>query len=236
MVLKKLFLIFIYVINLIFNIHTQDYNVRDFGAIGDGITDDTNSIRAALQAAANSNGGRVIFDSGYIFFTGCFQIYNNTILDVQGTILGSNSSDHYGFPGINSTFFNTMAWQSLIFGSNLANVTITGGGVIDGQGANWWPCFSDPSLPPCSNKTRPRLIELNVIKDLVIHNVTLQNSPMYNIALNFCDTAHIYDIKIFNPPSCWSTCPPLASHNTDGVNMYVASNVLIENSHISTGI
>lgn len=73
----------------------QEYNVKDFGAIGDGIADDTNSIRAALQAANNSNGGRVIFDAGSKFLTGCLQLSNNTILDVRGTILGSESSDHY---------------------------------------------------------------------------------------------------------------------------------------------
>lgn len=73
----------------------QDYNVRDFGAKGDGTSDDTDAVRKALASANNTNGGRVIFDSGYTFLTGCFNVTSNVILDVKGTILGSvNSSDY----------------------------------------------------------------------------------------------------------------------------------------------
>lgn len=69
--------------------------MKDFNATGDGIADDTNAVRSALSAAKNSHGGRVIFDVGYTFLTGCFQVSSNVILDVRGTILGSNSSDDY---------------------------------------------------------------------------------------------------------------------------------------------
>jgi polygalacturonase len=74
---------------------SQEYHVKDFGAIGDGKTDDTNAVRAAVAAAASTNGGRVIFDVGYTFLTGCFNASSNIILDIRGTILGSNLSDHY---------------------------------------------------------------------------------------------------------------------------------------------
>lgn len=73
----------------------QDYHVKNFNATGDGIADDTNAVRATLAAANNSNGGRVIFDAGYTFRTGCFHLSSNVILDIQGTILGFNDSDHY---------------------------------------------------------------------------------------------------------------------------------------------
>jgi polygalacturonase len=73
----------------------QDYRVLDFNATGNGIADDTDAVRAALAAAAATNGGRVIFDYGRIFLTGCFQVKKNIILDVRGMIKGSNLSDHY---------------------------------------------------------------------------------------------------------------------------------------------
>lgn len=76
-------------------VFTQDYNVRDFGAVGDGIVDDTEAIRKALAAAENTHGGRVIFDSGYTFNTGSIRLTNNVIMDVRGMILGTNVSERY---------------------------------------------------------------------------------------------------------------------------------------------
>ena len=46
-------------------------------------------MRAALAAATNNKGGRVLFDYGKTFLTGGFNVTNNTILDVQVTILAS---------------------------------------------------------------------------------------------------------------------------------------------------
>lgn len=74
---------------------SQDYHVLKFGAVGNGIADDWNAVRAALAAADNTNGGRVIFDSGFTFLTGAFNVTSNVILSVQGNILGSNQTDHY---------------------------------------------------------------------------------------------------------------------------------------------
>jgi polygalacturonase len=76
---------------------SQVYHVKDFGAIGDGIADDTLAVRAALSNATASNGGRVIFDAGYIFLTGCFNVTSNVILDVQGTIKASINVTNYEY-------------------------------------------------------------------------------------------------------------------------------------------
>ena len=73
----------------------QEYNVLKYGAKGDGKASDTNAVRGALAAAAKSNGGRVVFDAGYTFLTGCFNVTSNVILDVRGTIMASiNVSDY----------------------------------------------------------------------------------------------------------------------------------------------
>lgn len=76
-------------------IYAQDYYVMKFNAAGDGKTNDTSAVRAALAAAENSNGGRVIFDVNHTFLTGCFNVTSNIILDIQGTLLAYNNSDGY---------------------------------------------------------------------------------------------------------------------------------------------
>uniref|UniRef100_A0A914D545 Pectate lyase superfamily protein domain-containing protein n=1 Tax=Acrobeloides nanus TaxID=290746 RepID=A0A914D545_9BILA len=113
-----------------------------FNAAGDGKTNDTSAVRAALAAAENSNGGRVIFDANYTFLTGCFNVTSNIILDIRGTLLAYNNSDGYvpvqplpwygGGPDAQES--GNMEWQSFIRSYNANNITITGGGLIDGQG------------------------------------------------------------------------------------------------------
>src|SRR3569623_1257593 len=90
--MKNLYLALILFIS---SINAQIYQVKDFNATGDGKTDDTKAVRATLDAAAKSNGGRVIFDSGYTFLTGCFNVSSNVILDVRGTILGSADLENF---------------------------------------------------------------------------------------------------------------------------------------------
>lgn len=68
--------------------------------------------------------------------------------------------------------------------------------------------------------------------DIVVNNITLKNSPMFNIALPHGRNVHIFNVSIINPDSFSAVNP---SHNTDGVNLYGVENVLIENSYISTG-
>lgn len=92
------FLILMYFLVLFlsfYQISAQTYSVLQFGAIGDGKTDDTKAVRATFAAANNSNGGIVVFDVGYTFLTGCFNVTSNVILDVRGTILATNNSNDF---------------------------------------------------------------------------------------------------------------------------------------------
>ncbi len=111
--------------------------------------------------------------------------------------------------------------SNFIVGNNITNFEITGSGTIDGNGQGWWTAYAN------SGKTiaRPRLIEISNSSVFLIQNVTLQNSPFYNLAFGATNNVIVNGITISNP----STAP-----NTDGIDA-AGSHYLIENSSISTG-
>ena len=162
-VVKSIFnLLALFSIFHIYSTSAQTYSVLKYGAVGDGKSDDTTAVRATLAAANASNGGRVIFDANYTFLTGCFNITSNIILDIQGKILASNDSKDfvpvqplpwYG-GGQDCQECGLMEWQSVIRSYNAKNITITGGGVIDGQGQPWWDCAHFLLAPPCNLLSR----------------------------------------------------------------------------------
>uniref|UniRef100_A0A914W8P7 Glycoside hydrolase family 28 n=1 Tax=Plectus sambesii TaxID=2011161 RepID=A0A914W8P7_9BILA len=204
----------------------QVFNPIDYGAKGDGISNDTEAVRATLAAVAANKGGEVLFDSQFAFLTGCFNITSNVILNVKGTILASQDSSNY------IQVRGALQWQSLVQANSASNITITGGGTIDGQGAPWWACLhrGNDSLhlhgPPCNGLDRPNLIMLAQTNNINIHNITLKDSPILNTHLHGCTNVHMSHITVLAP---WD------SPNTDGFDIDCSVNVLLEDSFYSGG-
>lgn len=88
-------------------------NVLDYGAIGDGVTDDTVAVQAAITA---SNGTPVVFNADKTFLCGTFSVPSNAHLIINGTIKASL----------------TVLDTPLITGANVSNVIIEGTGNLDG--------------------------------------------------------------------------------------------------------
>ena len=204
----------------------QVFNVLDFGAKGDGVTLDSTAIRAAFAASTASNGGVVVFPKGYTFLTGPFNISANTIVSVEGVILASNNSADYLLLPILPWFGTGLEWMSVVHSFNVSNISITGGGIIDGQGQPWWGCSSNIMLPPCNGYSRPGLIRLVYGSDIRIHNVTIKDSPSWTTHLVWNDRVHIFNVTILAPSN---------SHNTDGLDVDCSQDVLLEDSYVSVG-
>eukprot|EP01043_Picozoa_sp_COSAG02_P015888 COSAG02_NODE_687_length_18478_cov_23.093476_8_plen_471_part_00 len=135
------------------------FNVLKYGAVGDGIHNDTGAIRTALDAARMAGGGVVLLPAPHTFLSGSLHMQSHTIFRVEAgaTLLGSTNYEDYPHElvpgGLGS---DTRQRQSLIAGAKchvttliddkascaswtpLVNVTLDGGGVIDGQGHAWW--------------------------------------------------------------------------------------------------
>lgn len=119
------------------------YNVRDFGAKGDGKTLDTTALNKAIEAASARGGGTVFFPAGtYLSFSIHLKSNITLYLDNGATILAADPKEHkgaYDMPEPNAfdmyQDFGHSHWQnSLIWGIGLENVAIIGQGKIDGKG------------------------------------------------------------------------------------------------------
>jgi polygalacturonase len=97
---------------------------------------------------------------------------------------------------------------------------ITGGGVIDGRGESWW----DNRAP---GHTRPRLIVFDHCKHVRMEDVTVENSPMWQIVPYYTDDAVFRNMKIL--------APNRISHNTDGIDPFSSTHVVIDHVLIDTG-
>ncbi|XP_039129777.1 LOW QUALITY PROTEIN: probable polygalacturonase [Dioscorea cayenensis subsp. rotundata] len=206
--------------------------ITEFGAVGDGVTLNTKAFQNAifyLHSFADKGGAQLFVPAGR-WLTGSFSLISHLTLslDQDAVIIGSTSSSDW--PIIESLpsygrgrELPGRRHQSLINGSNLTDVIITGGnGTLDGQGGVWWQWFNNHTL----NYTRPHLVELINSTGVVISNLTFMNSPFWAIHPVYCSEVLIHDVTIL---------APLDSPNTDGIDPDSSSNVCIEDCYISTG-
>jgi parallel beta-helix repeat protein len=127
------------------------FNVRDFGAAGDGKTKDTGAIAKAIQAANQSGGGEVVFPPG-IYVTGTFELLNNVTLNVQvgAVLLGSDDVADYGDIstfGFDHNYGISSSGEGdrvgMMVGRGVSNIAIIGQGVIDGNSSAFFD-FNQP--------------------------------------------------------------------------------------------
>ncbi len=183
------------------------YNVRDFGAAGDGKTFDTSAIQKALDAC-RAAGGTAEFPAGN-YLSQPLKIYSRTTLqlDVGATLFAStNQADFMKTPGDWLAVKSSGEFIPFIGGKDLTDVTFTGGGTIDGNGFVWWPAAETArQKKPGYTLPRPNLIVIERSKNLRFENITLQNSPKFHLVPSDCDDVVISNVTFFAPARAANT-------------------------------
>lgn len=211
-------------------------NVRDFGAKGDGIHDDTLAIQTAICSCPKA--GRVYLPAGNYPVASLF-LKSDLIIEIgKGAVLkGCVQRERLGIlPGIIQSWdeqeeYNLGSWEgnpldiftSIITGLYVSNVLITGEGILDGNASfqDWW---EDDRAK--IGAFRPRMIFLNHCSHIIVHGLTIQNSPSWNIHPYFSQHLRFVDLKIFNP---WD------SPNTDGIDPESVNDLEIIGVYFSLG-
>jgi polygalacturonase len=191
------------------NIPTNVFNVTNFGAVGDGVTNNAAAIQSTINAAAAAGGGTVEVPSAgtlSTYLSGPIVLSNNMNLKIDsGAMLQMLTQSNW--PGT-TTF---------ISGTTLHDVEISGLGTVDGQGTNWW-------FPLASS--RPNFISFSGCTNVLIQDVTLQNPPTFHLMLKGNNAGITIQGITINTPG--------DSPNTDGMDL-ASTNVLVRNCFISDG-
>ncbi|PON96980.1 Glycoside hydrolase [Trema orientale] len=207
-------------------------SLTDFGGVGDGVTSNTKAFKAAidhLSRYASDGGAQLIVPPGK-WLTGSFNLTSHftLFLHKDAVILGSQDESEWPFLELLPSYGKgrdapDARYSSLIFGTNLTDVVITGNnGTIDGQGAPWWTKYRAGEL----NATRPYLIEIMYSNHVQIFNLTLVNSPSWVVHPIYCRNVIIQGLTIL---------APIDSPNTDGIDPDSCTNTRIEDCFIVSG-
>ncbi len=205
------------------------FDVREFGAKGDGKTLDTAAIQKALDECGNAGGGIVRFPAG-TYLSKPITVRTKTAVQLdEGTTLQA-TADQSAFLKSGTNWLAARSsgdFIPFIGGKNLVDVTITGSGTIDGAGANWWGAAEDARIKtPGYTLPRPNLIVLTGCQNLRVENITLQNSPKFHLVPNDCDGVVISNVTIL---------APAGAANTDAIDPGACRNVLITKCRIDVG-
>ncbi|PKA99855.1 glycosyl hydrolase family 28 [Flavobacteriaceae bacterium MAR_2009_75] len=203
------------------------HNVYDYGAIGDGVTNDQRAIQKAIDACKGT-GSKVIFPEG-TFLTGQLMLGSNMTLqlDSTATILGiqSDAEDAYPHHKIETRFPNRMledCQRRLIYGNHVKNVTITGKGKIDGQG-DYDPWMNVKELG--TEKDRPSILAFVGSKNITVSDITMVDPACWTQVYIESDNITIRNIKVHT-----GNLTP----NRDGIDIVDCHKVLIEDCDIKS--
>mmetsp|Transcript_53203 Transcript_53203/g.149934 ORF Transcript_53203/g.149934 Transcript_53203/m.149934 type:complete len:485 (-) Transcript_53203:73-1527(-) len=202
-------------------IHGQEplrVKVTDFGAEGDGVTDNTEFFKAAFDKVAESGGGTVVLPPG-VFRSGPLRLVSGlTLLLKSGAVLQAiDEFERYALIdplpsyGTGREGSATVRREAFLSGDKLTGVKIIGEGnsTIDGAGLKWWewrflPANAPNRTTPWDNITLPHLVEFRNSRKLEIRHLFLQNSPLWHLHLFACSKIQVRNLEIRVTPQRWS--------------------------------
>lgn len=196
------------------------FNIRDFGAKGDGKTIDSPAINAAIDAASQAGGGTVVFPAG-TYASYSVRLKSNICLQLEAgaTLLAAAPGENEGYDPAEPNEFNKFQdfghshWHnSLIWGENLENVTICGQGLINGAGLT----RGEKYKPGIGNKA----ISLKLCRNVILRDLKMLMCGHFALLATGVDNMTIDNLTI--------------DTNRDGLDIDCCRNVRVSNCTVNS--
>ena len=203
------------------------YDARDYGAKGDGKTLDHAAINKAIDAANNDGGGQVVLSAG-TYLCGSIRLKSNVelhlaagakILAAPAEMKAYDKSEVFGGPEYQDgghTYFH----NSLIWAEGQQNVSITGHGMIDGEGLTKRDTEKAGNVQGGSIGTGDKAIALKLCRNVTIRDITIFRGGHFAIITTGCDIGTIDNVTI--------------DTNRDGIDIDCCKYFTVSNTKVNT--
>ncbi|KAG2403403.1 Polygalacturonase protein [Vigna angularis] len=192
-------------------------NVNDYGARGDGKSDDTLAFKKAWEVACSYAGAVfVVPQKNYLLkpitFSGPCK--SNIAVQISGTLVASDNPSDYSEDRTHWLMFDSVQ-----------KLSVNGGGTIDGNGNIWWQnsCKKNPKLP-C--KKAPTALTFYQCNYLTVEDLTIKNGQQMHVSFEESKNVIASGLTVTAPED---------SPNTDGIHITNTQNIQISNTVIGTG-
>jgi polygalacturonase len=200
----------------------NSWNIMDFGAVGDGVTDDVVAIQRAVDACAASGGGRVLIPAGRTVMAGSFELRSRVDFHVaEGATLRS-ATDIEAFPRRVFSQGEEAEKRLWIGAKGAEDITLSGKGTIDGHCLAFALGENEFIYTP-TVRWRPAMTCFENVRRLSVSDLTFRNAANWTLHFSGCEDVSVKDVRIFND---------LRFPNADGIDPDHCRRVRISGCHI----